>query len=514
MNRALLVAQREFLENIRTKGFWIGILMMPIMLCLIGIIPLIVESTREVKKFVVIDNSGWLLERLIKEIEATDFAYYLAEPISKKTRTPLDTLKTLVTDLSDVQIQSISRHLTNLESDNEISELQLPDSLINHINENRVDIERWWRSLSADEKAGLSARISLNSFRLVRETDTALDSLNEAIQSKSLFAYFIIGEDPIKHSKGARYVSNNLTDRDLLNWFSGFVSSQIRKLRLQQENLDRETASWINQSIVFDGMQISDDGSTKKVDSQDVVRQWAPVVFVYLLWISILINTQLLLTNTIEEKSNKLIEVLLSSISPIVLMAGKILGIAATGLTIILSWALMIFSFFILIPQALGTELPINLAEVAVDPWFLGSFLVYYLLGYLLYAALLVGIGSVCSNLKEAQNLLLPVQLVQILPILLMVPIGRDPNGALAQTLSYIPPLTPFVMMNRAAGPPSTTEYAVTTTILVISIMLALWVAAKVFRIGILITGKPPSIKEIIHWIRAPVIQTEMERAR
>ena len=80
-----------------------------------------------------------------------------------------------------------------------------------------------------------------------------------------------------------------------------------------------------------------------------------------------------------------------------------------------------------------------------------------------------MGLGSVCNNLKEAQNLMLPVQLVQMLPILLMVPAAR-PNGTLAQILGYIPPLTPFVMMNRAAGPPNSTEYIVTTILLVASV--------------------------------------------
>jgi ABC-2 type transport system permease protein len=213
----------------------------------------------------------------------------------------------------------------------------------------------------------------------------------------------------------------------------------------------------------------------------------------------------MLITNTIEEKSNKLIEVLLSSVSAITLMGGKIIGIAATGLTIISAWFTMALAFFIGIPMLAGIELPIDLSTVLADPWFLLSFLMYFLLGYLLYAALLVGLGSLCNNLKEAQNLILPVQMIQMLPILLMVPIGRDPNGTLAQILSYIPPLTPFVMMNRAAGPPSTQEYVITTLLLVISIVGAFWLAAKIFRVGILMTGKPPGPLEILKMLRAPV---------
>jgi ABC-type Na+ efflux pump permease subunit len=118
---------------------------------------------------------------------------------------------------------------------------------------------------------------------------------------------------------------------------------------------------------------------------------------------------------------------------------------------------------------------------------------------------MLVGIGAVCNTLKEAQNLMGPITILLILPLLAMVPIGKDPNGTLAKVLSFIPPFTPFVMMNRAAGPPALWEYVATTALLLVSIVVALWAAAKVFRIGVLLTGKPPKLGEILRWIRAPV---------
>lgn len=413
MRRSLLVAQRELLENARTKGFWIGIMMMPVMLLLLGIVPLLVESTREAKQFAVIDKSGWLLDEVRAEISTDRFV------------------------------------------------LTTPDNL-------------------------------------------TPENLNRLIQQQQLFAYFIIGEDPIDNSDDFKYVSNNLTDRELLNWFTGLVSEKIQEKRLEQVNIDKATAAWITESTRFDGVQISSEGHEEQVDSQDIARQWAPVVFVYLLWISILLNTQMLLTNMIEEKSNKLIEVLLSSISAIQLMAGKILGIAMTGLTIIAAWALMALFFFISLPSMLDIKIPLDLTGVINDPVYISSFFVYFVLGYLLYAAILVGLGSVCSNLKDAQNLMLPVQLVQVIPILLMIPIGRDPNGTLAQFMSYIPPLTPFVMMNRAAAPPTDFEYIVTTALLIVSIALVLWLAARIFRVGILMTGKPPGFIAMIRWFRTP----------
>lgn len=502
MYRALLVAQREFLENIRTKGFWLSIAMMPIMLALIGIVPVLVSSTREAQSFTVIDQSGWLHNEVALELEMSDIRAYLRADVSDHVRTPLDKIKTQLEDVDDVVLGDVARAI--LDPQHALSE-NAPPSVLEFFSLHRSEINNWWRKLSIEDRSELSNRISTNHFRFEPADGRSISDLNDAVRAGNLFAYIVLGADPITTDEDFRFVSNNLTDRELLNWYARHATKVVRAKRLESENIDADVAEWINQPTEFSARQIDETGQEEAVDSTDVVRQWAPVVFVYLLWISVLINTQMLLTNTIEEKSNKLIEVLLSSISPIVLMAGKILGIALTGLTIIGSWLLMAIGFFVFLPKLIGLDIPLDVTAVAVDPWFLGSFFVYFLLGYLLYAAILVGLGSVCNNLKEAQNLMLPVQLVQMLPILLMVPIGRDPNGTLAQILSYIPPLTPFVMMNRAAGPPTTMEYVITTLLLLVSVALALWFAAKIFRIGILLTGKPPGLKQILTWLRTPV---------
>lgn len=502
MKRMWLIAFREYLENVRTKGFWIGIFMMPVVLVLFAFVPQLVESTRAAKSYAVIDQTG-ILPAINQAIDRRDFHAMLTEFNRGEEELLPPYLATIFPELRTLSEQGIDELISYLFDGTRMKE-ELTRRLESKLETHRSEIMDWWYSLTDDEKARLSGAISTNFYRQV-PTPTDADTLNGQIESGELFAYFIIDGDLVDDGKGARYVSNNLTDRDLENWFSNFLNAEIRSARLRLVAVDKETADWINSRVSFEGRRLSKDGTEEEVDPTDIARQWAPVVFVYFLWISILINTQMLITNTIEEKSNKLIEVLLSSVPAITLMGGKIIGIAVTGLTIILAWLLMALAFFIGLPLLAGIELPIDLTDVAADPLFLLSFLMYFLLGYLLYAALLVGLGSLCNNLKEAQNLVLPVQMIQILPILVMVPIGRDPNGTLAQVLSYIPPLTPFVMMNRAAGPPTAFEYLATTLLLIASIIAAFWLAAKVFRIGILMTGKPPTPMEILRLLRAPV---------
>ncbi len=209
----------------------------------------------------------------------------------------------------------------------------------------------------------------------------------------------------------------------------------------------------------------------------------------------------MLLTNTVEEKSNRIIEVLLSSVSPRELMAGKIWGIAATGLTLTGTWAACAGIAVWLAPKLLvGRDL--SWTAVIGNPLFLASFVGYFLAGYLLYAAILVSLGSVCNSLKEAQNLLQPVFVLLIVPLVSMMFIAQEPNGLVAKVLSFVPLFTPFTMMNRAGGPPEVWEYVATSVLLLACVWLAFRGAGKIFRVGVLMTGNPPKLKEILGWLR------------
>ena len=480
--------------------------MMPFVLLLVALVPIVVETTRATKTYAVIDETAGLVAMVESAIEVRDFKRLVTDFKSSEADSLPPYLATTLPEFQLLDDQDLDRVIDLIFTNGPLEyvfDIDISRRLQRFLADHRTDVKQWWQNLDDGARAKLSNKVSTNYFRRVSEND--IESLNLMLEQGELFAYFIIAADAFDSSDGTKYISNNLTDRELQSWFGRFVSEIVRDHRLSLSNIDEETADWINESIVFEEVKLGQDGIEEEVDTTDIARQWAPVAFVYFLWVSILINTQMLITNTIEEKSNKLVEVLLSSVSPITLMGGKIIGIAATGLTIVSTWLAMAMIFFIGLPLLAGVELPIDLSSVLADPWFLLSFLMYFLLGYLLYAALLVGLGSLCNNLKEAQNLILPVQMIQMIPILLMVPIGRDPNGTLAQVLSYIPPLTPFVMMNRAAGPPSSMEYSITTLLLVVSIVAAFWLAAKIFRIGILMTGKPPGPLEIIKLLRVPV---------
>jgi len=147
-----------------------------------------------------------------------------------------------------------------------------------------------------------------------------------------------------------------------------------------------------------------------------------------------------------------------------------------------------------------ASDLALQLLTILKGSNLLLLFSVYFLLGYLMFAGFILSIGSVCNTLKEAQSYMGALTMVMMVPLLTMTFIPKDPNGPLARLLSWIPLYTPFTMMNRAAADPPLFDLIGTLVLLLASAGLALWMAGKVFRIGILRTGQPPKVIEMLRW--------------
>ena len=492
MHSALLIAQREYLENVKTRGFWLSILLMPIIVALMSTVPILLSDSTSEVRYTVIDSSAWVLKAVQKNTLKRDIQGVLESEILPPTgRKLLQQVRQQFHD-SDQFVNDAVELIYALNREH-ASIANTPTLL-----EQFVD---WWQT-NPHLVLEILPEASFGRFTYVELADTSTDHLNNLVNTDQLLGYFLIPDDPVSSSEGAVYVSKNLTNRDLQFWFSRAVSSVVQRQRIREESISPEIANWIQETISFETRIISDAGDLESTDVSDTLTQWVPVAFVYLLWISIFAITQMLLTNTVEEKSNKLVEVLLSSVSARTLMTGKILGIAATGLTVVGCWLVAGLLLILALPIFLGAPLPLDLVSLVSKPLYLGSFILYFVLGYLFYAALLCGVGSLCNTLKEAQNLIMPVQLILFIPLMVMIPIGKDPNGTLAVVMSWIPPFTPFAMMNRAAFPPGPLTYLFTTLLMLVSIYGALNLAGRVFERGILLTGKAPKLTQILRFLR------------
>jgi len=500
-SKTLLVAQREYVENVRTKTFWIGILAFPILIGISIGAGFVLNKLKQTQSYTVVDLSETAIgPQIEKQARSSDMAA-LARLLAKGEGLS-NVLASLKQEAGDLSAYTPSTDEKGRETTPEV-----PTA----IQERLYELVRKlpaadYAAMVEQQKALATARKF--KFRPLGElgvADLAVEEqtrrLGQMVKQGELFAYFVIGKTPTRSLDDFGYVSNNFTDASLREWYGAAATKVVQALRIADAKIPTDVATRLREEVRFAEKKADETGATSAVTTADKGGGFAPAAFVYLLWIAVFTAAQMLLTNTVEEKSNRIIEVLLSSVSPGELMAGKIWGIGATGLTLTVSWVICAV-LGLGIAENLMPGVDLSLFAAAKDPLYLASFVVYFLLGYLLYAAILVALGSVCNSLKEAQNLLQPVFILLIVPLVSMMFIVQEPNGIVAKVLSYVPLFTPFTMMNRAGGPPEIYEYAITGALLLFSVWFAFKAAGKVFRVGVLMTGNPPKLKEILGWLR------------
>lgn len=466
MYRTLLIARREFLENVKTKGFWLGILLFPLIIVVSAALPaFLARKATPTRAFVVIDASG-RYETLIADA-------IRAEEQRHRARPPLPAPAP--------------------------GAAMIPPT-------------------------AAAADTTRNRFRLVPppagiQADTDLAAVEASLRpqltaqgTNALFAAVLLPRDFGPGSTNAmRFWCANQADTALRDLVERTLRAEFRRQEYSRQGLDTAIIARTEAlQVPIADLNPTKAAGTERVNLADQITQWAPSVFVYLLWVAIFAVSQMLLNSVIEEKSNRLIEVLLSSVTPTQFMMGKLLGIAAVGLVMLGAWLSSLFAVafwqsHIAASQAAAgsgaSELPQALLGLFQGTWLLPAFAFYFVCGYVLYAAIFLTIGSLCNTIKDAQNLMGPIMLVLMVPLFLMPFIPRDPNGPLASLLSWIPLYTPFVMMNRVSAHPPLWQVVGTTIVLLGFIVLLLWACGRIFRLAILRTGQPPKIVELIRWV-------------
>jgi ABC-type Na+ efflux pump permease subunit len=222
-------------------------------------------------------------------------------------------------------------------------------------------------------------------------------------------------------------------------------------------------------------------------------NRFVPFVFVGLIVVGVMIGAQTLMTSTVEEKSSRVIEVLLSAVSPLELMAGKVLGQMAVSL--------LVLALYI----GIGVLMLTSFAMIGLlDPWLVFYLVVFFLITYFLFASVFGAIGAAVNEMREAQALVTPVMLVLMVPWLMAAPVAREPNSTFAIALSFIPPMNTLAMMIRMAStsPPPIWQVWATIGVGLAAACAVTWIAAKIFRVGLLMYGKPPNFATLLRWAR------------
>ncbi len=327
--------------------------------------------------------------------------------------------------------------------------------------------------------------------------DEAKRILNLEIEEDAIDGYLVIPPDIIDSGK-ATFYGKRVGDIKSLESLESALSNVIIGMRLSSRGLDYTEVKGLVKRIDLETMQVTDKGAEKRGGFDFVFM--SSFLFIMMLYMTILMWGVAVQRSIIEEKNNRVIEVLLSSLRPEDLLFGKIFGVGAVGLTQYAIWGI-----FGTIMTAYGLTMGGPVAELAGNLSFatLGFFILYYVLGFLFYATMFAGIGSVCNTDQEAQQMQTPVVLCLVFTILLPMMVIQRPDSPFATVISLIPLFTPIVMFMRInVLMPPVWQIALSLVLMVLAIRFSGMLAARIFRTGILMYGKKPDAREILKWLK------------
>ncbi len=320
--------------------------------------------------------------------------------------------------------------------------------------------------------------------------DDVTADLVARVRGGELYGYIVIPADALDGA-GACVLARRDNQLRLGQRLETWVREAVIAARLRAEDLDPQRIHAVRERPV--SIENVDARTGGPVSEHTMARFMTPFAFMFLLFMGTFGISQGLLTTLIEEKSSRVVEVLLSAVSPTQLLAGKILGLAAVGLLLLGVWGGVGFN----------SARTYHLGEL-VNGYRLAIAVLYFVPGFLLISSLLAAIGSACNELRDAQSMVFPLSILTIIPMVCWFYIAEHPAALFSLVLSYIPPITPFVMMLRVCSDPDTPLWQIVSTLALLwaSVAVAIWAAGRVFRIGVLMYGKPPTPRELLRWVR------------
>jgi ABC-2 type transport system permease protein len=425
-SKTLLIARREYLSRVKTAGFWISTIALPLLMAAWMILPsLIMAKTRGGLRLAVVDTTGTVAPRLEARVE----------------------------------------------------------ELAGKPGERRVDLDLEVVAPATDRAA---QRAELDR-RVLGDGEDSLDAW-----------LWISGEgladDTVEYH--GRTVSNFVT----LEVLERMVSRIVREQRLGEAGLDGDEVARLTANVDLATIRVTEAGGEADAGLGDLALAVGLFVILYM---TIIIYGNMVLQGVLEEKGNRVVEVMISTVRPFELMAGKLVGIGAVSLSQLAIW---LGSAAVLTAPGLVSAFVAMPAEVKLPqlhPAVIGHFLALFLLGYVLYASFYALIGAAFNNPQEAQQLASFGVIFLIVPWLFFMPVLNDPDSTLAVVTSLIPLFTPLMMMLRiAVKMPPAWEIALGYALTIAFDVVMIWICARVYRVGILMYGKKPTLREIARWVR------------
>ncbi|HTR19930.1 MAG TPA: ABC transporter permease [Gemmatimonadales bacterium] len=331
-----------------------------------------------------------------------------------------------------------------------------------------------------------------------------VDSLTREVGAKRLDGFLIL-TDALVDSGKAEYRASNVSAFATNAAIEGTLSLVANAVRLERAGVNPRVVAASHIRIDMDTKKISGTRTTGENAAQSFSLAYFMAIILYM---SILLYGVNVMSSVLEEKTTRIVEVLISSLRPFQLMLGKLLGVGAVSLFQFLIWGVSARALISQRAKLFGPDSMqdagqvFQMPSVSLETAFV--FIAYFLGGFLLYSSMYAAVGAISSSEQEARQAQQPVNFMLIISFMAMFAILNDPGSQLAVTLSLIPFSAPIAMPVRwAAGNLPWQEVALSLGILAVTIIGVTWVAARIYRVGILMTGKRPSMKEMIRWVRA-----------
>ncbi len=377
-------------------------------------------------------------------------------------------------------------------------------------------------------------------MKFVPLENTGLDELKNNFQETGYYAVLFIPEN-IMASETTVLYSNKQPSLEVKSYIKDHLEKEIENLKLAANHIDNidEILREIQTSIKVNGIKWTKDGEAKK--SNTGVVMGIGYISGLLIYFFIFLFGAMVMRGVIEEKTSRIVEVIVSSVKPFQLMMGKIVGIGLVGLTQFLIWIVLTIFLVtgtqkIFLPELAGqqqveqvtggndlfTQQAAQASEIkvtqdegnelvmevigaleSIDPIkIVLAFLFYFLTGFLLYGSLFAVVGSAVDNETDTQQFMLPITIPLVLGIIVMANVMNNPDGPLAFWFSIIPLTSPIVMMVRMPFDVPAWQLMISGIVMILTILLTIWMAGKIYRTGILMYGKKVSYKELWKWLR------------
>jgi len=313
----------------------------------------------------------------------------------------------------------------------------------------------------------------------------ALDS----VLSKFIDGYVVI-PSTVVDSGQVRYFSESLSNIKIYTSLRRILNQLVIEQRMLDQDIDIALVGKLSRKIEFETYEIDELGKTSEGD--ELSSFLVPYLFLMILFMTVFMSGQLLLRSVMEERTSRTIEILLSSVTPDEIMKGKIMGLGALGM------------FQMVFYLVVGLSVTYYKGWATIDLPQIPFFMIFFTTGYLFYAAIFAAMGTFFTSEQEAQQSSGIISLVAVLPMVFASYFITNPGSTFTIGLTYVPPLTPFMMIIRlGTGTVEINEIIYATAMMAFSCWFMLGVSGKIFRTAILLYGKKITLHEVIKWVRA-----------